>query len=116
MKRLQDKSDRAPEHVLETIRKEGPKAWTLRAPSTNRWKGQIITNPRNPFHKQVVKVITGKGCEPTCLFSNLPMMIGAHLIPGEGPPPPQSNGFYFEVKIHRMEGTRDAPSAIAIGK
>ena len=117
IRRLQDKSDRVPEHILEAIRKEGCKAWTLEAPNrTDRWKGQIITNTKNPFDRQVVKVTTGKGCEPTCLFSNLPMLVGAHLIPGEGPPPPESKGFYFEVKIHRMEGTMDAPSAIAIGQ
>lgn len=113
MERLQDKSVCAPENVLKIIREEGCKAWTLEAPSTgNRWKGEITKNPFN----SVVKVTTRKGCEPTCLFSNLPMMVGAHLVPSEGSTLPVSKGFYFEVTIHKMKGTKDAPSAIAIGE
>ncbi|KAI0094358.1 hypothetical protein BDY19DRAFT_912408, partial [Irpex rosettiformis] len=45
----------------------------------------------------VCKVVTGKSCRDTCLFSNLPLMAGLYEIQGK-------NGVYYEILMKKMDG------------
>jgi hypothetical protein len=89
-----------PSDVVERINAVGIRAWGIEYPRTPRFVGHISASPsESKGGLGVVKVSTdGEKCRDTCLLSDLPLSAGLYNAGGK-------LGIYYEITIHRMEGT-----------
>ena len=94
-----------PSNVIDSIRLLGCAAWGLEYPTNSRFAGQIERSDQTKSGSGggTWKVRTEKGCQDTCIMSDLPVMAGLYDIHGR-------RGVYYEIRVNRMDGV------VAIGK
>ena len=90
-----------PEDTVEILSQKGCGPWQMKLPQSHGLKGQVGSRTGSQ-ELGVIKVVTEKGCESTCIFSNLPIIAGSYDIVGK-------KGVYYEVVVKKMKGV------IAIG-
>ncbi|KII90714.1 hypothetical protein PLICRDRAFT_137107 [Plicaturopsis crispa FD-325 SS-3] len=84
--------------IVDRIKAEGCKAWSIQVPRTPHFAGEVISARKGG--PSVVQVKTSAECKDTCLLSDLPIMGGLYQ---------RKKGVYYEILVHRMDGV------IAIG-
>ncbi|PFH47905.1 hypothetical protein AMATHDRAFT_42618 [Amanita thiersii Skay4041] len=89
-----------PSSTIDQIRTIGCAAWNIETPKTHRFHGRVQDEPNKNADGGGggVWVSTTAECEDICLFSNLPIMAGLYDVH-------RKEGVYYEVKVHRMDGT-----------
>ena len=93
-----------PSNVIEDIQLLGCAAWGLEFPSDPHFVGRVERGDRTKSGSGggAWKVCTEKGCQDTCVMSDLPIMAGLYDIH-------RRRGVYYEIRVNRMDGV------IAIG-
>ncbi|VDB91842.1 unnamed protein product [Peniophora sp. CBMAI 1063] len=83
---------------VERIVERGAGAWGLVTPTLRRFDGSVSGDNKKGL-SGAWRVTTRKKCGDTCILSNLPIIGGMYDVPRG------KLGVYYEVLIHKMEGT-----------
>lgn len=97
-------------HQIQSIQERSQACWGLDVPRLSRFRGNIqnisgvadVSASTGMSGLSIVQTVKESG--DTCIFSNIPLMCGLYH-PTQG-----LRGFYYEVKVHLMDGV------IAVGK
>jgi len=92
-----------PSDIVQSIRETGARCWGLDTPALPRFSGTIANEGGRSLGSLLFSglssVSTAPNCGDTCIFSNLPILGGLYQYPSG------FKGVYYEVTIHRMDGT-----------